>query len=70
MRKRYSGRLVRKELLSGSQQCFHLEFAVDAVEQLVFEPGQFISCIADTASSRPEPIHSPLPRERTDLSSA
>jgi ferredoxin-NADP reductase len=46
MRKRYSGRLVRKELLSGSQQCFHLEFAVDAVEQLVFEPGQFISCIA------------------------
>ena len=46
MRQRYTGRLLRRELLSASQQCFHLEFAVDAVEQLAFEPGQFISCVA------------------------
>ncbi len=71
MRQRYTGRLVRKELLSASQQCFHLEFAVDAVEQLLFEPGQFISCVApDTGGKQQTRAYSlaSAPREnRFDL---
>jgi NAD(P)H-flavin reductase len=43
MRHRYTARLVRKQLLSDPQQCFHLEFAVDGTASFEFLPGQFVS---------------------------
>jgi ferredoxin-NADP reductase len=46
MRRRYTARLVRKQLLSGPQQCFHLEFAVEGTLSFEFLPGQFVSCVA------------------------
>ena len=42
----YWARLERKECLSESTQCFHLEFVVDAVESFAFTPGQFVSVVA------------------------
>jgi ferredoxin-NADP reductase len=52
MRQRYTARLLQKLLLSAPQQCYHLEFEVEALESLAFVPGQFISCVAVDASGK------------------
>ncbi len=46
-RQLYTARLVRKLLLSESAACFHLEFAIDELETFDFEPGQFVSFVAN-----------------------
>ncbi len=45
-RQLYTARLKRRLLLSERAACFHLEFAVDGLEQFAFEPGQFVSFVA------------------------
>ena len=52
MRQRYTARLLRKQMLSEPQQCFHLEFEVEALDHLQFVPGQFISCVAVDARGK------------------
>ena len=42
-RELHTAKLVRKQCLSQSAQCFHLEFVIDAIPEFVFRPGQFIS---------------------------
>lgn len=42
----YTARLERKECLSESAQCFHLELALDGVADFSFTAGQFISTVA------------------------
>lgn len=42
--------LERKELISRSAQCFHLEFRAE--EPLAFTPGQFLSCVAEDARGK------------------
>ncbi len=51
LRQLYTARLARKLLLSDVAQCFHLEFAVDELPAFPFKPGQFVSCVADDAST-------------------
>ena len=51
LRQLYTARLARKLLLSDVAQCFHLEFAVDELLEFPFKPGQFVSCVADDAST-------------------
>jgi ferredoxin-NADP reductase len=36
---------VRKQVLSGQAQCFHLEFVAEELEKFDFHPGQFISTV-------------------------
>jgi ferredoxin-NADP reductase len=42
----YAARLVRKELISESAQCYHLEFVFDEVPDFPFIAGQFVSTVA------------------------
>ncbi len=44
-RELHTARLVRKFSLSDPAQCFHLEFAVDALPHFAFKPGQFVSLV-------------------------
>lgn len=46
----HTARLVRKQCLSTSVQCFHLEFVVEATQSFEFLPGQFVSVVANDAS--------------------
>jgi ferredoxin-NADP reductase len=41
-----TARLDKKECISESAQCFHLEFVIDEVESFDFTSGQFISAVA------------------------
>lgn len=43
----YTARLLEKKLLSESAQCYHLEFDVPELDNFAFEPGQFISMVAE-----------------------
>jgi ferredoxin-NADP reductase len=43
----YTARLTRRVLLSESAACFHLEFTVEELERFDFEPGQFVSIVAN-----------------------
>lgn len=43
----YTARLLEKKLLSESAQCYHLEFDVPELINFTFEPGQFISMVAE-----------------------
>jgi ferredoxin-NADP reductase len=45
-RETYTARLDKKECISESSQCFHLEFVLDQMESFPFESGQFISAVA------------------------
>ena len=51
-RELYTARLVRKECLSESAQCFHLEFVIDEVESFPFTAGQFVSTVAQDPAAR------------------
>lgn len=44
--------LLRKQCLSTSAQCFHLEFEIEDVESFLFTPGQFVSAVAEDASGK------------------
>ena len=46
-RRIYSARLLDKKLLAESSQCYHLEFDIPEVENFAFEPGQFVSMVAE-----------------------
>ena len=46
-RRHYHAKLTKKVLLSGAGQCYHLEFSVPEVEVFDFQPGQFISLLAE-----------------------
>lgn len=46
-RRIYSARLLGKILLAQSSQCYHLEFDVPEIEDFAFEPGQFVSMVAE-----------------------
>lgn len=52
MRTLHTARLTQKRLLSEPAQCFHLEFTVDALPNFSFEPGQFVSCVAEDARGK------------------
>jgi len=45
-RRTYTARLQEKILLSESAQCFHLEFAIDEMDDFRFDAGQFVSMLA------------------------
>ena len=47
-----TARLVRKQCLSASAQCFHLDFVLDGQEDFVFTPGQFVSVVAQDAGGK------------------
>ncbi len=45
-RKLYTARLLRKECISESSQCFHFDFVIDELESFPFTSGQFVSTVA------------------------
>ncbi len=45
-RRLYTARLARKLLLSDPQQCYHLEFTIEDLDDFPFESGQFVSMVA------------------------
>lgn len=51
-RKLYTARLARKLLLSDPQQCFHLEFTIDDLEDFPFKAGQFVSMVAQDQNGK------------------
>jgi ferredoxin-NADP reductase len=42
----YSARLLEKNLMAESSQCYHLEFDIPELDSFAFESGQFISMVA------------------------
>jgi ferredoxin-NADP reductase len=51
-RELHTARLIRKLCISESAQCFHLEFAVEGLEQFAFTPGQFVSLVREDARGK------------------
>jgi ferredoxin-NADP reductase len=47
-----TARLTQKTCISDSAQCFHLEFAVEGLDQFAFKPGQFVSLVREDARSK------------------
>ncbi len=47
-----TARLIRKDCLSESAQCFHLEFQAEELESFDFAAGQFVSLVADDAAGK------------------
>lgn len=47
-----TARLERKLCLSESAQCFHLEFVIDELDEFPFNPGQFISAVAEDGNGK------------------
>jgi len=45
-RELFTARLEKKECISESSQCFHLEFVLDDLPSFPFQAGQFISAVA------------------------
>lgn len=45
-RRIYAARLLRRQVLSESAQCYHLEFEIPELRHFVFAAGQFISAVA------------------------
>ena len=52
MRPIFTALLENKLLLSEPEQCYHLVFAIDDVQTFSYEPGQFISCIAEDSRGK------------------
>lgn len=50
----YGARLLEKTLLSESSQCYHLEFDIPELESFAFEPGQFVSMVAEDGRGKPQ----------------
>lgn len=42
-----TARLLHKQCISESSQCYHFEFAIDGLTNLDFAPGQFVSVVAE-----------------------
>jgi ferredoxin-NADP reductase len=51
-RELHTARLSRKDCISESAQCFHLEFAVEGMERFPFTPGQFVSLVKEDARGK------------------
>jgi ferredoxin-NADP reductase len=51
-RPHYTARLTRRVLLSEPGACFHLEFNVEGLEKFDFQPGQFVSFLAQDAAGK------------------
>ena len=47
-----TARLARKQCLSTSAQCFHLEFVLDELDSFAFTPGQFVSAVDQDPSGK------------------
>jgi len=45
-RQLHTARLLRKQCISESSQCYHFEFAIEALATFPFAPGQFVSVVA------------------------
>jgi ferredoxin-NADP reductase len=48
----FTARLEKKECISESSQCFHLEFVLDDLPSFPFQAGQFISALADDSTGK------------------
>jgi len=51
-RELHTARLINKSCLSEPAQCFHLEFAIDAMAEFAFIPGQFVSLVREDSRSK------------------
>jgi len=51
-RELHTARLLRKECISESAQCFHLEFVFEDLESFSFSAGQFISALTEDANGK------------------
>ena len=51
-RELYTARLVNKECISESSQCYSFEFSIDELESFPFEAGQFISAVAEDVNGK------------------
>jgi ferredoxin-NADP reductase len=51
-RELHTARLTQKTCISDPAQCFHLEFAIDGLDQFAFKPGQFVSLVKEDNRSK------------------
>jgi NAD(P)H-flavin reductase len=51
-RELYSARLEKKECISESSQCYHLEFVLDELQSFPFAAGQFVSAVAADSTGK------------------
>ena len=51
-RELHTARLINKICLSESAQCFHLEFAVEGMDDFAFKPGQFVSLVKEDSRGK------------------
>jgi ferredoxin-NADP reductase len=48
----HTAKLTQKICISELAQCFHLEFAVEGLDQFAFKPGQFVSLVREDTRSK------------------
>ncbi|MHB1938290.1 MAG: ferredoxin--NADP reductase [Acidobacteriaceae bacterium] len=53
-RRIYTARLLEKKLLSESAQCYHLGLDAPELQAFAFEPGQFVSMVAEDGRGKPQ----------------
>ena len=51
-RELHTARLTQKTCISDSAQCFHLEFAIEGLDQFAFKPGQFVSLVKEDSRNK------------------
>lgn len=51
-RELYTARLIRKACISEAAQCYHFVFAVEGQESFPFQPGQFVSAVAQDETGK------------------
>jgi ferredoxin-NADP reductase len=51
-RELYTARLEKKQCISESSQCYHLEFVLDGLQSFPFTAGQFVSAVAEDSTGK------------------
>ena len=51
-RELYTARLVQKDCISESTQCYHFEFVIEELESFPYSAGQFVSAVAEDENGK------------------
>jgi ferredoxin-NADP reductase len=51
-RELHTARLTQKSCISDPAQCFHLEYAIEGLDQFAFKPGQFVSLVKEDSRGK------------------
>lgn len=50
--KLFTARLARKDCISETAQCYHFQFVIDGLESFPYQPGQFVTAVAEDENGK------------------